>query len=243
VNPVCKDAGSFPERTPYRIAMHIDPAHPEYLHLRLLRRDVKRVAIHACGRLLDIGCGSQPYRNVLARNVPRYVGFDLPPDRWSGRTNRADVWGRAERLPFAEGSFDTVVSFQVLEHLREPWTVVAEAARVLRPGGCLILTTVQHYHVHGEPNDFFRFTRHGLASLSERAGLSVIECSEQGGGWVTVSETVLRFFSGHYWRTVRRPAWSRAICRAGNALFGWLDRRFPYPGNPCNLTLVAQKAV
>ncbi len=219
----------------------MDRCRPDYLHMCLLRSDVERVAHHVGGRLLDLGCGSQPYRELLEPHAERYVGFDLPPEQWHGVVTRADVFGQAGNLPFAEGSFDTVVCFQVLEHVPEPWTIIEEAARVLRPGGCLLLTAPQHFHVHGQPDDFFRFTRHGLISLAQRAHLSTVECCEQGGGWVAVSESVLQYLSAHYWRTVRRPNFTRRICRLGNRVFGWLDRRFPYPGNPCNLTLVARK--
>ena len=219
----------------------IDSSRPDYLHLHLLRREVQRVARHVHGRLLDVGCGCQPYRELLAPRVDRYVGFDVPPEQWHGASTRADVYGCGRELPFRDRSFDTVVCFQVLEHVSEPWRILDQAARVLRPGGRLILTTPQHFHVHGAPDDFFRFTRHGLVALAERAGLLTVECTEQGGGWVAVSESVLQYFTRHYWRTVRRPGLARGLCRLGNRLFGWLDRRFPYPGNPCNLTLVARR--
>ena len=153
----------------------------------------------------------------------------------------SDVYGDAQLLPFANGVFDTVVCFQVLEHVAEPWTLVAEAARVLRPGGCFLLTAPMHYHIHGEPHDYFRYTRYGLISLVERVDLHPLECAEQGGGWVAVSESILNYITLHYWRTVRNQALARAACRIGNRFFGWLDRRLPYPGNPSNLTLVAQK--
>lgn len=64
-----------------------------------------------------------------------------------------------------------MVSIQVLEHLKEPGLGVAEMARVLKPGGRLILTTVQDWEIHQHPNDFFRFTRYGLQYLFGRAGL------------------------------------------------------------------------
>jgi SAM-dependent methyltransferase len=223
------------------MAVTLDTKQPDYLHLKLLRDDVERVARHARGALLDVGCGSQPYREIFTRHVDQYVGIDLPPERWSKRKGPASVYGYAKSLPFADGTFDTVVSFQVLEHLAEPWLMVAEAARVLRPGGCLILTTCQHYHVHGQPHDYFRFTPFGLVSLGEQANLRPVECTEQGGGWVAVSESVLHYFTGLYWRTLRSKRLQNTVCRLGNKFFGWLERKFPYPGNACNLTLVARK--
>ena len=63
-----------------------------------------------------------------------WVGFDDPANPI------ADVHGSADALPFEDGSFDTVLCTQVIEHVRTPNAVIAECARVLRPGGVLIVT-------------------------------------------------------------------------------------------------------
>lgn len=72
------------------MAVTLNTRQPDYLHLKLLRDDVQRVAVYARGDLLDVGCGSQPYRDIFSRNVKRYIGIDLPPERWSGPQRPAD---------------------------------------------------------------------------------------------------------------------------------------------------------
>jgi SAM-dependent methyltransferase len=84
-------------------------------------------------------------------------------------------------LPFEDGSYDIVLSTQVLEHVRDPQRVVQEMARVLKPGGWLFLTTPQSSPLHNLPYNFFNFTNLGLRLLFENAGLSRAKEVPQGG--------------------------------------------------------------
>jgi SAM-dependent methyltransferase len=81
----------------------------------------------------------------------------------------ADLDGR---WPLADASFDGIVSFWVLEHLRRPHRFFEESFRCLKPGGLLLLTTVFTHVKHASPHDYFRFTDDGLYSLSRDAGFT-----------------------------------------------------------------------
>jgi SAM-dependent methyltransferase len=82
-------------------------------------------------------------------------------------------------LPFAEESFDVVVSDQVLEHVEgNPQQAVDETRRVLKPGGVSLHTTCFMYPGHPDPKDFWRFTPAALALL-HRDYAEIIEA----GGW------------------------------------------------------------
>ena len=132
-------------------------------------RKVRRFAGVCHGDLLDVGCGTRPYEPILGPRVRTYVGFDHPGTQHD--RSRVDVWGDAAALPFEDGSFDTVVSFHVLEHTEDPGKVVSEMARVLRPGGIVLLAVPFMWGLHELPRDFFRLTPAGLVQLLERAGL------------------------------------------------------------------------
>jgi SAM-dependent methyltransferase len=99
-------------------------------------------------RILDIGTERSPFPFYLARK-----GYDVTitdvDKQWKkvwdrARTNLslpvADAICPAERLPFADGAFDVYLSVSVIEHTRFKEETIREAARVLRPGGLLILT-------------------------------------------------------------------------------------------------------
>jgi SAM-dependent methyltransferase len=71
----------------------------------------------------------------------------------------------AHALPFADATFEQVISSEVLEHLHTPIKAAAEIARVLKPGGRLVLTVPMVYPVHEAPHDYHRFTEFGLYNL------------------------------------------------------------------------------
>ncbi|WP_437659301.1 class I SAM-dependent methyltransferase [Sorangium sp. So ce1182] len=145
-----------------------------------------RLAPRARGRLLDVGCGDKPYEHLFRPHVLEYLGVEH--EATYGATaarsrGKADMLYDGERLPFPDASFDTVLSVQVLEHTPRPDALVAEMARVLRPGGLLILSAPFSFRLHEEPHDYFRFSPHGLRALCGRAGLVVEEIHPHGSLW------------------------------------------------------------
>jgi SAM-dependent methyltransferase len=106
-------------------------------------------------RTLDIGAGGSSY----GRFFPNRYSIDIDPAR------KPDLVADAHRLPFKDGEFSTILCTEVLEHLRDPRTAIAEMRRVLRPGGTLILTTRFVYPIHDAPGDYWRFTCYGLREL------------------------------------------------------------------------------
>ncbi len=93
--------------------------------------------------VLDAGCGFQ--YGLISRYPGRFdvLGIDLDPDVLA--RNRDVTWKvRADTgvLPLRSASFDVILSSYVLEHLAEPQACLAEFARVLKPGGAVVLTTV-----------------------------------------------------------------------------------------------------
>lgn len=146
------------------------------------------LAAHARGRLIDIGCGTKPYARFLRGRVSAHIGVDRA-DSIHG-TAEIDVIGDALRTGLPAGSADTVLLSQVLEHVEDPAAAIAEAHRLLGPGGKLILSTNFAWHLHEAPRDFFRFSEFGLRHLFELAGFEVLELRPVAGTWLTIGEEV-----------------------------------------------------
>lgn len=127
------------------------------------------------GRLLDLGCGNQPFRSWYGPLVTDVVPVDAAP---IPGVLQVDL---AEPLPFADASFDTVLCTQVLEHVENVELAAAEIARLLRPGGCALITVPFLYPTHEAPYDFQRFTYLGLRGLVRRHGLEEVALDAQGG--------------------------------------------------------------
>lgn len=73
-----------------------------------------------------------------------------------------------QKLPFKSGSFDCVISDQVIEHIKNPQKGVNESYRVLKKGGIAIHTTCLLMPIHPCPKDYWRFTDDGLKVLCNR---------------------------------------------------------------------------
>jgi SAM-dependent methyltransferase len=112
------------------------------------------------GTVLDIACGTGYGARLLGqRGGRRVVGADvdlpaLAAARAAGPVAAAD----GARLPFRSGAFDAVVTMETIEHLKARAAFVGELARVLAPGGLLVLSTPNALHsrpVDGVPANPF----------------------------------------------------------------------------------------
>jgi len=185
---------------------------PLYLHLGPLWSALRDVLGELRGRVLDIGCGMQPYRSMVGADVTEYVGVDR-----EGALSRPTVVGTAEALPFPDGSFDAVLSTQVLEHLPDPRRALDEAARVLRVGGTLVLTVPGVWPTHEAPHDYWRFTRHGVERLLRDHGIDVGIVRPLGGLWAAVGQMANL--------ELQRRRFARDLVPVVNVVARWLDRR------------------
>ena len=112
-----------------------------------VRETLKRVEVRPAEQLLDVGCGTGAMLWALSERVPG-AGFtgvdpshsmlDVARRKNLGTVNLRE--GRADRLPFPDDRFDIVASVSVLHYLRHPHAALREMARVLKPGGRLVLT-------------------------------------------------------------------------------------------------------
>jgi SAM-dependent methyltransferase len=185
--------------------LNANPMNFQFLPAFYARRDISRDGAKLKGTLLDLGCGSQPYRQYL-KGVARYVGLDYPSTRECLATPvRAEVLGDARTLPFADQSFDGVLCSQVLEHVDQPDAVVGEMSRILKSGGVGLISVPFFYNLHMEPHDYFRFSPYGIRELLERNGLAVRQLRGQGGiGTLLVQMFHNWLFSGLARRARRR---------------------------------------
>lgn len=94
--------------------------------------------------LIDVACGGGLLAPHIAGLGHRHVGLDLSPTAVGVARDHGvtAVRGDAQRLPLASAVADVVVAGEVLEHVHDPDAVIAEACRVLRPGGTLVLDTI-----------------------------------------------------------------------------------------------------
>ena len=140
-----RDVAAFGER-----AHGYDEGWRGQLHHQIADRaaDLALACVPAPGRILDVGCGTGYLLGRLAARAPQaevLAGIDAAPAMIEvARDAAADdrlrfVAGTAERLPWPAATFDLVVSTTSFDHWADQRAGLAQCARVLAPGGCLVL--------------------------------------------------------------------------------------------------------
>ena len=181
--------------------------------MRELDGTLSRLARELDGTVLDFGCGDMPYRELF----PACVGADLPGNPLADLEVRPDG-----TLPVEDGSFDAVLSSEVLEHVEDPRTYLAESFRVLRPGGRMLLSTPGTFVWHPDPVDYWRWTSQGLRFEIGRAGFEVVRF--EGVVGLTASGLHL-FHDGIAYRLPRRV--QGVFAALMNSLYAVADRVEP----------------
>jgi SAM-dependent methyltransferase len=151
------------EFRPWHRLAHIVRILPQ--ELEKLSRDLE---LRPGGRVLDYGCADTPYRYFFPADAD-YVPADLPGNPHASIEIEPDG-----TLPVPDESFDALISTQVLEHVADPATYLAECHRVLRPGGRMLLSTHGMMVYHPDPDDYWRWTCAGLQRAVAEAGFEVV---------------------------------------------------------------------
>lgn len=164
------------------------------------------------GRLLDIGCGTKPYRSLF--DVDAYWGIEI----WKANTplpRSCDAIYDGSRLPFRGASFDHVLLTEVLEHVFEPHFLLKEIQRVLRPGGLLLITVPFVWDEHEQPYDFGRYSSFGLRYLVEQNGFAVRYLGKNGHYLTTLAQLLSAYI---YTTTKAWPPLMRMMVQASLCL-------------------------
>jgi SAM-dependent methyltransferase len=181
--------------------------------VKITRETIKRALAEAAskyarGKLVDIGCGTKPYEPLFRPFVETYFGVDFegPAESNYGSATRADLYADCTATGLEAGSFDTLVSTQVMEHILDTAKYLAECHRLLRPGSFGIFTVPFAWQCHAEPYDFYRFTRYALDELFRRHGFEMVELRNLEGGYATLLQT--RIVS-QFLHTEKMAPWAR----------------------------------
>lgn len=121
--------------------------------------------------VLDAGAGDQRNRRYFMHCTYESADFEKVDKSYGESTYVCDL----SDIPVESSKYDAVIFTAVMEHLPEPWKVVKELHRVLKPGGKLFYTAPFLFHEHEVPYDFMRYTQYGVRSIFEREGFRVPE--------------------------------------------------------------------
>jgi len=191
---------------------------PSWLVLRR-RREIFRKLLSELGAreldVLDVGGRIQPYRPLLAGRLLRYVAVDIR------KTPLVNIVARGEQIPLESGQFDLVICTQVLEYVPDPAAVIGEIYRVLKPGGCLLLS-VPTASLQDAEEERWRFLPAALRQLVADFGQS--EILPEGGSIVGCFRSLnvcMNIFARY---SVLRSVFRWTLCPVVNVFGELLDR-------------------
>ena len=129
--------------------------------------------------ILNIGSGHEE-----RFGQENFVNFDIYP-HWN-----THVSGDAHFLPFLNNSVDVVWLCAVLEHIQNPFQVMDEVYRVLKPGGIVLISVPFIQYLHASPHDYFRYTKYGIRSICSK-----FTEIESGASYTSTMGTLLQLIS------------------------------------------------
>ena len=176
-----------------------------------IQNDLQQILQHCRGRVLDVGCGSSPWRTLLPSDV-EYLGIDS--DRFapefgyrdsSVRYVPDDDWG-------LDGEqFDTILCTEVLEHIPEPVVFLTRVINLLAPDGMLVMTVPFSARWHFISADYYRYTSLGLSSLLKQAGFSQIRITARGNPLTVAAYKVAALWFSCISNFLEKPRISQAF--------------------------------
>lgn len=145
---------------------------PWYFSRGSLYKHIKLNSHFLCGRMLDFGCGSKPYKSLF--DVDEYVGLDIENSGHSHKNEEIDYYYDGNTLPFEDSSFDSFFSSQVFEHVPNLEQILQEIFRILKPNSHLLITIPFVWDEHEVPFDFKRYTSYGITRTLKESGFKIV---------------------------------------------------------------------
>jgi SAM-dependent methyltransferase len=144
-------------------------------------RDLKKAFKETAGKVLEVGCGLQPYRHLLPRQT-EYYALDWEGSKVFFASGAKDVhYYDGTQFPFEDGMFNLVFHTEVLEHVYHLGPFLYECHRVLANGGRMLFTVPFAARNHYTPHDFWRLTPASITRLLQEARFADIVVVPRGG--------------------------------------------------------------
>jgi SAM-dependent methyltransferase len=151
------------------------------LEVRTVYHDLKKAFKETAGKVLEVGCGLQPYRHLLSRQTEYYALDWEGSDVYFAYKAKDVLYYDGTKFPFKEGIFNLVFHTEVLEHVYHLGPFLSECYRVLAKDGQMLFTVPFAARNHYIPYDYWRLTPASITRLLQETHFSDIVVVPRGG--------------------------------------------------------------
>lgn len=158
--------------------------HPQFIMLFFIKENINEIIkLSKNKKLIDIGCGSMPYRKKIEPKVKKYIGVDHPRiSKLYNPTILPEIYADiTKKIPVKDSEFDIAIMLEVLEYLEKPEKTFFEIKRILKKQGILILSTPFLYPLHDIPFDRNRFSKTQIETFLNNSGFKIKKIKTNGG--------------------------------------------------------------
>lgn len=128
--------------------------------------------------LIDLGCGTRPYRGIYEKHFHRTIGIEHPDSPFP--KSGIDLFCKADDIRLPDSVADVVLTTEMLHDAAEPLKVLREINRILKPGGTLLLSTPFLVPIVDGQFDHYRYTKYGLEYLLNQSDFEDIHITPVG---------------------------------------------------------------
>lgn len=170
---------------------------PFFISRKNLLKAMKHFSQRLHGKTLDIGCGTKPYQQYFTNT--EYIGLEIEIQT-NRQEKKADFYYDGKTFPFPDGTFDSALSNQVLEHVFTPNDFLKEVNRVMKREGILLLSVPFVWDEHEQPYDYARYSSFGLEHILKQNGFEILEQKKLG----TPVETIFQLINAYLYKVTKK---------------------------------------
>lgn len=157
----------------------------------------KAITVPPGACVLDVAAGTAPYRTFFAHcdyKTHDFAQYKSYQDGSEGKYTALDYVSDIRHIPVPDASFDVILCTEALEHVARPIEALAEMARIVKPGGRLLLTAPLGSGLHQEPYHFYGgYTPHWYRKFLAELGCEVMEITPNHGYFANLAQECCRF--------------------------------------------------
>lgn len=164
------------------------------------------------GTVLDLGGSKKSGYQELVKGSPAWTVVNISEEY--GYDMKFNI---EEPFPLEDGSYDNVLSMNLIEHIFDTHNIFKETARVLKSGGLFVSAVPYMHHIHGSPDDFVRYTDSAYRKFADTYGFEVTFIKPLGYGFFSLVFQTLTVYKTLPWAPLFNVV--KAICIGLDKLF------------------------